>query len=200
MTTEPSSGAASIDQEKAIAVLALAFSSDAATRWAWPDPHQFLDVFPSLARGIGGAAFAHGTADCLPDYIGAALWLPPGVGPDEEALIELIQRTVDESRHAEMFGLFEQMGKLHPTKPHWYLPLVGVDPAHQNKGHGASLMRLRLDACDRDGVPAYLQSSDPRNIPFYERLGFEAVGKIQAGNSPTICPDVAAASKSVVGC
>jgi GNAT superfamily N-acetyltransferase len=190
MSSEPVSSTNSIDQEKAIAVLTLAFSSDAATRWAWPDPHRFLEVFPSFARAMGGAAFAHGTADYLPDYVGAALWFPPSVRPDEEALIDLTQRTVDDSRHEQMFGLFEQMGKFHPHEPHWYLPLIGVDPAHQNKGHGASLMQLRLDACDRDGLPAYLESSDPRNIPFYERLGFKVLGKIQAGSSPTITPMV----------
>jgi GNAT superfamily N-acetyltransferase len=49
-------------------------------------------------------------------------------------------------------------------EPHWYLPLIGVDPAHQGKGHGDALMAYALQQCDRDHLPAYLESTNPRNI------------------------------------
>ncbi len=60
---------------------------------------------------------------------------------------------------------------------------------HQGWGHGsARLRRHALEQCDRDGVIAYLESSNPRNIPLYERHGFASLGSIQAGSSPTIVP------------
>jgi ribosomal protein S18 acetylase RimI-like enzyme len=65
------------------------------------------------------------------------------------------------------------MGRYHPREPHWYLPLIGVDPACQGRGCGAALMRHALSRCDRDGAPAYLESTNPRNRPLYERHGFE---------------------------
>jgi GNAT superfamily N-acetyltransferase len=198
MTPEPASSTKRIDEEKAIAVLALAFSADPATRWAWPDPQRYLETFPDFIRAMGGGAFAHGTAYCAEGYVGAALWLPPGVRSDEEALVELTQRTVDESRYEEMFAVFEQMGTYHLTEPHWYLPLIGVDPAHQGRGHGRGLMQSALDACDRDGLPAYLESSNARNISFYERLGFEVLGKIQTGGSPTITPMLRKAKRRTI--
>jgi ribosomal protein S18 acetylase RimI-like enzyme len=80
------------------------------------------------------------------------------------------------------------MANYHPKEPHWYLPLLGVDPAHQNKGVGGALLRHVTDRCDRDGVAAYLESSNPRNIALYERHGFEILGRAQSGQSPVITP------------
>ena len=84
--------------------------------------------------------------------------------------------------------MFEQMVKCHPQEPHWYLPLIGVDPAYQGKGYGDALMSYALDRCDRERVPAYLESTNPRNVSLYRRHGFEPVGTIQAGSSPTLVP------------
>ena len=80
------------------------------------------------------------------------------------------------------------MAKHHPREPHWYLPLIGVDPAHQGKGYGDALMANALERCDRDRAPAYLESTNPRNISLYRRHGFEPIGTIQAGSSPLLVP------------
>jgi ribosomal protein S18 acetylase RimI-like enzyme len=174
--------------EQAIAVLALAFSSDPPCRWAWPDPQQYLTSFPGFVRALGGRAFEQGTAYCLPGYAGAALWLPPRVQPDEEALIVLVRRTIAEEVQEGMFAVFEQMGRYHPEEPHWYLPLIGVDPAHQGRGYGSALLRHALTVCDRDSMPAYLESTSPESTRLYERHGFEVLGTIQIGASPPIFP------------
>ena len=176
------------DAEHAIAVLTLAFSSDPPSRWAWPDPQQYLASFPSFVQALGGRAFEQGTAHCLPRYTGAALWLPPGIQPDEEAVVALIQRTITEETQEDMFAVFEQMGSYHPAEPHWYLPLIGVDPALQGRGYGSALLRHALAVCDRDGVPAYLESTSLESAPLYERHGFEVLGTIQVGASPPILP------------
>jgi ribosomal protein S18 acetylase RimI-like enzyme len=68
------------------------------------------------------------------------------------------------------------------------LPLIGVDPAHQGKGLGDALMLHALEQCDRDKLPAYLESTSPRNISLYRRQGFEPLGAIQVGSSPTLVP------------
>jgi ribosomal protein S18 acetylase RimI-like enzyme len=176
------------DQNQVIASIVLAFSSDPAVRWAYPDPHQFFSSFPEFVRAFGGKAFEHGTAHYVEGFTGAALWLPPDVLPDEEALGSLLLRTVSEEIHDEVFAVLEQMGSYHPTEPHWYLPLIGVDPAHQGKGYGSALLRHALASCDRNHQIAYLESSNPRNIPLYERHGFKLLGEIQAGSSPPIFP------------
>lgn len=176
------------DEEAAVGVLVLAFASDPVARHSWPDPATYLGVFPAFARAFGGRAFANGGAHVATDHGAAALWLPPGVRPDEERLGALMESTMDERSREVAAAVFEQMAKYHPDEPHWYLPLIGVDPARQGRGYGSALMRHALDACDREGALAYLESTNPRNVPLYERHGFEALGTIRVGGFPPLFP------------
>ena len=176
------------EEGPAVETIILAFAADPATRWTWPHPHQYMAAMPRFVHAFGGGAFAHGGAYCTNEYAGAALWLPPGVHPDEDRLVELMESTASPSARAEAPAIFEQMAKYHPRAPHWYLPLVGVDPAHQGKGHGDALMVYALERCDRDKLPAYLESTNPRNVSLYRRHGFEPLGTIQVGSSPPIVP------------
>lgn len=172
----------------ALATLTLAFIEDPANRWCWRNPDSYLASFPAFVRALGGRAFAHQSAFEIANTAGAALWLPPGIEPNELALMSVIETTVPLSVRAELNSIIEQMGRCHPAEPHWYLPFVGIDPLHQGRGLGALLLRRVLQRCDAEQVPAYLESTNVRNVPFYERLGFRAVGRIQAGTSPVIVP------------
>ena len=188
MTTPKVKTAATSDEASVIDVMVLAFGADPAARWTWSDPQQYLAHFRHFARAFGGKAFTHGSAYAVDGYAGAALWLPPDVEPDEDALIELLQSTASELSQQHAFQVFEEMGRYHPSEPHWYLPLMGVDPFHQGKGLGSALMKHALIPCDRDKTVAYLESTNPKNIPLYERHGFELLGTIQVGTSPPLFP------------
>lgn len=159
-------------------------------RWVYPDPHQYLTYFPPVVSAFAGGAFEHGTAYYADGFPGAALWFRPGVHPDEDTLTSLLQESLTEARQGEVFALLEQMGGYHPSDPHWYLPIIGVDPSQQGKGHGSALLNHTLLLCDREHQVAYLESTNPRNNPLYERFGFEVVGTIQVGNSPPVWPMV----------
>jgi GNAT superfamily N-acetyltransferase len=174
------------DEARVTKVITLAFSADPMARFVFADPEVYLTHMSGIIRAFGGRAFAHGSAYVVDGYVGAALWLLPGAAPDEETMVSLLQATVPEKRQADVFGVREQMGRYHPSEPHWYLPLIGVDPMHQGRGYGSLLMQHALRVCDDDGALAYLESSSPRNVPLYERHGFQVVGTIQAGNSPQI--------------
>jgi ribosomal protein S18 acetylase RimI-like enzyme len=80
------------------------------------------------------------------------------------------------------------MGSYHPAEPHWYLPMIGVDPGRQGKGYGSALMQHALIRCDRESKPAYLETSNPRNVPLYKRYGFELLDTFQIGSSPSVFP------------
>ena len=176
------------DEKAAVDVVTLAFSTDPVARWLYPNPHQYLTNMPPFVRAYGGKAFVHGSAYCVEGYTGAALWLPPDVHPDEDELLLLIQHTVSKREQEDLFALFEQMESYHPKEPHWYLPIIGVDPTHQGQGYGSALMQHALLPCDRDQTQAYLESSNPRNISLYKRHGFELLGTIQVGTSPPVFP------------
>jgi GNAT superfamily N-acetyltransferase len=176
------------EEAGAIDALILAFSTDPMARWSMPDPRKYLAAFPSIARAFGGSAFASGTSYIADGFTGTALWLQPGVGPDEETLLRVLNENAGDDIKEDMSRIFEQMQKFHPTEPHWYLPMIGVDPAHQGAGVGSALMTEALKAVDRDGLIAYLESSNPKNVSLYERHGFEIIGEIQSGNSPVLRP------------
>ncbi|HZS00118.1 MAG TPA: GNAT family N-acetyltransferase [Chloroflexota bacterium] len=178
------------DEERIVAVLVLAFSRDPAVRWAFPEPSRYLTYFPRFVRAFGGRAFEHGSAHYADGYVGAALWLPPDVHPDEDAMGTVFQEGAAEQAQEDVFALLEQMASYHPSEPHWYLPLIGVDPTRQGNGYGSALLQHATALCDRDGRLAYLESSNPANVPLYERHGFEVVGTIQAGSSPPFWPMV----------
>jgi ribosomal protein S18 acetylase RimI-like enzyme len=180
--------ATSADEVAAIAVVVLAFSSDPAARWTWPDPEQYLAHFPAFVRAFGGKAFAYENAYQVGENAGAALWLPPDVHPDEEAVSSLLESTAPKHNQRDAAEIFERMGRYHPREPHWYLPLIGVDPSQQGRGFGSALMQHALIPCDREKKLAYLESTNPSNIPLYERHGFEVLGTIQVGTAPPIFP------------
>jgi ribosomal protein S18 acetylase RimI-like enzyme len=188
MTAPQVRTAKSGDERRVIDTIVLAFSTDPAARWMYPEPERYLGYFPEFVQAFGGRAFNYGTAHLTDDARGASMWLPPGVSPNEEAVIDLIQRTVPERDQEPLFAIFDQMGRYHPDQPHWHLPLIGVDPTQQRKGYGSVLLEHVLRLCDEDSTPAYLESSNPANIPLYQRHGFEVLGTIQVGTSPPITP------------
>ena len=188
LSTPAISKITAVDEGRAINTLVLAFGGDPAVRWLYPKADDYLVNFPRFVSAFAGKAFEHGSAYVIGDHAGEALWLPPNVQPDEEALIALVRQTVSERKYKDLFDVLEQMGHSHPSEPHWYLPLIGIDPLYQGRGYGGALMANALTQCDHDQKLAYLESSNPKNIPLYERHGFELIGKIHVGESPTIFP------------
>lgn len=176
------------DEVGAINALTLAFSADPMARWSIPDPAKYLATFPSIARAFGGSAFQKGTAYIADGFAGVALWLPPGVESDEESLMRLFDENVGDDVKEDLSVIFEQMQKFRPAEQHWYLPMIGVDPAYQGAGVGTALMTEALKAVDKDRSIAYLESSNPKNISLYERHGFKVIGEIQSGGSPVLRP------------
>lgn len=176
------------ESEKTIASLTLAFSSDPVCRWIWPDPSVYIRAFPEFVRAFGGAAFGARAAYHISGHRGTALWLPPGTGPDEQAVVDLFEKSVEPSVLESILKVFDQMGAYHPHGAHWHLPLIGVEPGMQGRGCGTALLSAGLAQCDRDGLPAYLESTSPQSETLYQRMGFEPLGEITVNGSPTIVP------------
>jgi ribosomal protein S18 acetylase RimI-like enzyme len=177
------------EMDHCVELIAIAFSGDPAARWLYKDTDTYHQNFPRIIRALGGAAFDCDTAHHI-EGCAAALWLPPGKQPDEAALMEVVEDTVPADERDAVFSVFEQMGTAHPEEPHWYLPLIGTDPARQGQGFGSALLDHALSICDDQGTIAYLEATNPRNATLYRRYGFEDIGTIQAGTSPPLMPMV----------
>lgn len=172
------------DQQRATATLTLAFSADPMVRWLWPDAHRYLTYWPGFVGAIAGAAFEHSSAHSLDGGRAVALWRPPGVGPDSEAIGPIMVESLEAETLVQVGVISEQMARFHPTMEHWYLAFLGVEPSAQGGGLGSVLLAHGLAACDRDELPAYLEASTPRSRDLYRRFGFQVVGVIQSGSSP----------------
>ncbi len=176
------------DKDRFEAAMTVAFSADALARWAWPDPLQYLSIFMPLVTLFGGKSFETGSALVVGDYFGVAQWLPPEVHPDDGPLTALLEDNMSGPQLGKVLSLFDQMAQFHPAEPHWYLPLIGVDPIYQGQGYGSLMMRHALVACDRDCQPAYLEATSPASRSFYERHGFRAFAEFRTADSPMIWP------------
>ncbi|MEL6369472.1 MAG: GNAT family N-acetyltransferase [Pseudomonadota bacterium] len=190
----------SSDRDAVLRTITLGFAADPIARWLWPDPATYLETMPRFAAAFGGKGFDHETvyatgaagkgATSASGVDAAAMWLPPDVNPDEEELMGVLGASIAESRMGEIGSLFEQMDSFHPETACWYLPLIAADPISIGQGLGGTLMKHALQRCDEDGLIAYLESSNLRNISLYERHGFQTIGEIQAGDSPVMTPMV----------
>ena len=183
---ETIAGDAEVDH--AIATLVLAFVTDPVARWMYDNPHLYLLHIPRLFRALGKNSFEGGAAQRTKDGLGVALWLPPGVHGDDGPLEAVIAGSIAEEKRAEVVAVFERTEHYRPAEPHWYLSLIGVEALHRNRGRSAALLKHRLRQCDREHLPAYLWSSNPLNTSLYKRHGFEIVGTIRVGSSPSIYP------------
>jgi ribosomal protein S18 acetylase RimI-like enzyme len=176
------------ERERAAAVAAIvaAFTDDPVERWLYPEHDRYQVHFPEFVAAFGAGAFERGTVWKLGDLAAVALWLGPGVAPDGDAIVSVLAATVASDKHEDTFAVLEQMDRAHPPFPHWYLPWFGVAPALQGRGLGGRLLAHCLDVVDRSGLPAYLETPNPRTIAFYERHGFRRTGVARAGGCPPV--------------
>lgn len=166
-------------------VLADSFFDDPISVHLLPDRSRRRD---SLRRGMGRvmrtAYLPHGGAWTTEALDGVALWAKPG-DPKPSAL----QQVRDLPTFARAFGrhlpramnAFGTAEKRRPDEDHWLLDIIGVRPDRRGKGIGSALMRAALAEIDVAGVPAFLVTSQPRNVPFYERLGFTVTEEYDIG-------------------
>jgi len=166
----------------------LGFATDPLARYCAPTAESYLDGFHTFMALFGARAFDHGGAWVANDGQAVALWLPPGVEPDGDALVETLRSVVPEEVREDMLGVLEGMDAYHPHEELWYLPLIAADPNYLGRGLGGALLRHACARIDEEGKPAYLESSNPRNISLYRRHGFEVMGEIRSGAAPVVTP------------
>ncbi|OGN96999.1 MAG: hypothetical protein A2Z71_07475 [Chloroflexi bacterium RBG_13_50_21] len=71
----------------------------------------------------------------------------------------------------------DEIDKMHPVEPHYYLEYLGVEPEQQGKGLGSVILQHLIDKADEERVGCYLENASPRNVPFYQRFGFQVISE-----------------------
>ena len=169
-----------------VATLTAAFEDDAAVRTLYPEDAEYFRYFPGFLHALGGRAFEVGEVDRDAGGLGAALWLPPGIEADGEAIADFLEASIPLARLAPLAVGFAIQSRMRPLDPHWYLPWIGVRPEAQGCGFGARLLRQGLARADAQGLPCYLEATNRRNATLYARHGFEVIGVVQAPGYPEI--------------
>lgn len=186
--------ATAADRAKLADSLASAFSEDPLFKWmAGAGPDQAIEpklrmVFDAFLKlDLARPEHLVFTDD---DGIGVAIWKAPNkwkmqTGDMFRALPAMLRAFG--TKAPRMIGAFNAVEKVHPKEEHYYLEALGTRQDLQSKGVGSAVIRHMLDRCDHEGVPAYLESSNVRNVPFYARHGFETTGEILVGKgAPTV--------------
>ena len=169
---------ATIDDNPQLAkTWASAFEHDPTFSWFFTNPKTRLrkleGFFGFTAPRMG---LQQGETYMTDDCRAAAMWIPPdkwkmSTGEQMRMLPGFVRWAG--LRTPRILGTLTKMEKAHPhDPPSWYLLALGTDQEHQGKGLGSALMTDMLNRIDELGLPAYLESSNPRNIPFYARHGF----------------------------
>ena len=157
--------------------LASAFYDDPVWgRWTFPDEATRYERVYELMRFWTAAAARYPWVRMTDNAEAAAVWIPPGkpemTKQEEGRFASLIGELVGE-RASELNDLFDRFDQHHPEEPpHYYLSLWGTHRDHAGRGVGTALIRDNLARIDAQGMPAYLESSNPANLRRYEALGF----------------------------
>lgn len=172
-------------------VLGRAFADDPVAAYLFPDPTTRAARY---ARFAAIAMEAFGDAALMttePGLRSGAIWQSPqspALGPLRRTrlLFSILRLTGSGFGRAARLG--ELMGRHHLREPHWYLAVLGTDPSAQRAGLASAVLEPVLARCDRERLPAYLESSKASNIPFYNKHGFEVVDELRVPGGPSLWP------------
>ena len=155
--------ATAADVPRLAEALARAFADDPMTSWVFPDDRARAARSERMFRvQLTKISLRHNEVYTTDDVVAGAIWAPPGAwrltAIQQLRLLPSFLPIVGFRAPTLVRGL-TAVEKQHPRELHWYLAVLGTEPASQGKGIGSALIAPVLARCDEDGVPAYLESS-----------------------------------------
>jgi GNAT superfamily N-acetyltransferase len=178
------------DVDRLAVALARAFHDDPVTCWVYASarrrPHWSTRFFAWQLRRLMPQDVSWTTEDGAG---GAALWALPGRWREDVGdTVKLLRLTLPGvlPRLPRVLRGLGQVELRHPVQEHLYLAVLGVDPDRQGQGVGSQLIRPGLDLCDRERLPAYLETGKEANLAFYGRHGFEVVDRLDLPKGPPV--------------
>lgn len=171
--------------------LASAFDDDPVFQWLFPQRNRAKTYRQFFVHDLKKTHIPHDETWTTTDGIrGGALWAPPGQWRQS-----VWQMTASLPSYAGILGArlpkalraLTAVENAHPPGEHYYLAVLGTDQRFQGQGVGGACLEPVLSRCDEQGIGAYLESSKEKNIPFYNRHGFEVTRELPLpGNGPSV--------------
>lgn len=168
--------------------LAAAFYDDPVVAHVLPDPELRRRWLPAGMEFHLRTTEGRGQVSSVADSAGVAALFGPGTYPIPlGATLRALYRAIRARKAgrvplrsvARLLRLILVFEKHHLREPHWYVLTVGVRPDRQGQGLSRKTLQPMFDRADRDGVPCYLESSNPANIPIYQKFGFEVLRELR---------------------
>lgn len=177
-------------------VLAEAFRDDPVISWVVRDDEERESARLAFFTGYAAEEFEHGrrvqVAERQGEVQAAALWTDPPGGVASLTLGGIhqlwgLRQITGVRRFPRFIKLIRATESRYPKFPHYYLGAIGAAERARGAGIGGALLRATLTECDAAGMPAYLESSNPRNLSFYWRHGFRVLEELSLGrNAPSL--------------
>lgn len=172
------------DIDRAAMTLARSFWNDLFFIYLSPDEAQRTEALCSFFKFMLRYVILYGEAYATSaDFEGAALWLPSKyarITPELAAKVdnEEIKRYAGEEFLARLNLVNDYVDAKHAahiSTAHWYLAYIGIDPDFKGKGFASKLLKPMLEKFSANGIPCYLETNTPGNVPLYEHYGFKVI-------------------------
>lgn len=176
--------------------LAHAFRDDPIFVHVLPDADERLGFLAQFMAALARRSRMFSVAwTTTPDPVAVSLWKGPDLREMSSGQLEVcglarIPEWLAPAALARFDRLFDAVDaslEEDVPGPFWYLGVLGVAPEWQGLGLGSRLAAPGLERADRENLPVTLETSQPRNLPLYRRLGFEvlrALGSDETGGPP----------------
>jgi ribosomal protein S18 acetylase RimI-like enzyme len=174
------------ERDAGTAVLGRAFTEYELLRYYFPDKTErraVADMFGFIELSV---SLKYGEAYASSEKLeGVAAWLPPGKAPfGGWQIIRSVPLSIlfrfGRQGASRMWAYGRYVDNLHRKLvpyPHWYLQIIGVDPAYHGQGFSSRLVRPVLERIDRERMPCFLETNTGKNVAIYRRFGFEVVSE-----------------------
>lgn len=167
-------------------ILAEAFEEDPVFAWFVRTDAKRKEAITAVFQSSARRFLPHGACHTTDDKRGAALWLPP-LPLTKERRPSFLKRLKTLPKRASVSGYLRLrrmsyvdtlLKSKHPETPHYYLSAIGIRNEARGQGIGSALLASALERCDTEGIPAYLENSNERNLTLYLRHGFETMERV----------------------
>lgn len=175
------------------AVLADAFTEDPVLSFLFPDTDRRPALLAAFFanRLAAGHDLHHILVPEAPEvWTAAAVWEPPRQSGDQEPdlgpAVAALRMLLGDAWLFDRLIPLAAIKEARPLTSHWYLAFIGTRASKRGRGLASTLIAAVTRRCDTEGLPAYLESSDPANVSLYERHGFRVTGEVVIPSGPVI--------------
>lgn len=183
--------ASAADAPTVTEILVRAFYNCPTWSWVFPDPQARASQHRALWGQFVEGALRYESVWLAAGDVTTSVWIPPGGTEMSDEQIERLEPMLTSllgSGASRVLAALDAFDAAHPhDEPHYYLSLLGTDPAHYGNGYGLGLLADNLRLIDAEGLPAYLEASNPANVALYARYGFRQIDSFTLpGGGPTV--------------